>query len=155
MTENNTSQDAKAEAQQRIFALVFFALIAYAFSELWSFYAENRERVNESIALYEQLYGADAAMLRTSTIRASNPTAGPLASVATITAGKFEIDFARFEPLSEDSVKVWFENTPYESLAQWINDLEYVEGVSAVAMNIERGNADGTVSGQVELVRLN
>ncbi len=153
--DTSSSPNSNSVRNQRLFVIVFATLLAYAFLELWNFYAEQRARVSTGSELLELLHGPETALIRSSSSRqARNPSGQPLATVATVTAGQHEIEFARFEPLSEELVKIWFEDIQYERLATWLAQLEYIEGVSTVSLSIERGNAQGTISGQGELTRL-
>ncbi|MCA8838421.1 MAG: type II secretion system protein M, partial [Proteobacteria bacterium] len=145
-SETSPSSGGNSVRNQRLFVIVFALLLAYTFLELWNFYADQRARVSTSSELIELLYGPETALIRASSSRqASNPSGQPLATVATVTAGQHEIQFARFEPISEEVIKIWFEDIQYERLATWLTQLEYIEGISTASLNVERGNAQGTI----------
>jgi general secretion pathway protein M len=60
---------------------------------------------------------------------------------------------ARVQPEGEREVKVWLEGVAFDNLLRWLQELETRYGISASSAEIERGDAAGTVSARLTLVR--
>ena len=143
--------DTKNQQTQMLMYIAFVLLLGYVFFEVWSFYAKSQRNYREQSELLQELYGPETLLIHIDSVQAQNPSGQPLTTVATVSSSKFDIEFARFEPISQEVVKIWFENASYEKIIRWISQMEYDEGVQTNELNIERGQESGTVSGQVEL----
>lgn len=62
---------------------------------------------------------------------------------------------SRIQPdgAGEKTVKVWFDDVPFDKLMRWLGELESRHGVRVASAEIARGGAAGLVTVQLSLVR--
>lgn len=60
---------------------------------------------------------------------------------------------SRLQPEGEREVRVWLDATPYDNLVRWIDELETRHGIVVATLDVERGNAPGTVNARLTLIR--
>lgn len=98
-----------------------------------------------------------AAALVQSRGAASGPQNGTLLAVVdqssrAPTLGKAP---SRLQPdgAGDTSVKVWFDDVPFDKLVRWLGELEMRHGVQIASAEFARGSAPGLVNAQLSLVR--
>lgn len=62
---------------------------------------------------------------------------GSLLSVASATAKKYNLAFSRFDPDSDDKVRLWLEQVKFNDVVGWLSELENEQGVSAVDISVD------------------
>ena len=84
---------------------------------------------------------------------ATSPTQreGSLLSVASNVAKNHELSFTRFEPDSDQRVRLWLENVKFNSVVSWLGEMEQSQGVSATDISVDGGTAPGYVNVRLTL----
>lgn len=75
---------------------------------------------------------------------------GSLLSIASATAKTHELSFNRFEPISDDRVRLWLEQVKFNNIVNWLGELEANQGISAVDISLDSA-APGYVSVRLTL----
>ena len=60
---------------------------------------------------------------------------------------------SRLQPEGDNTVRLWFEDVPFDSVLRWLNDLQQRQGVRVSDADIERESGSGLVNVRLTLVR--
>ncbi|TLU65826.1 type II secretion system protein M [Thalassotalea litorea] len=90
--------------------------------------------VHENLAKYKTLQRAGGA----------RPSSGSLSSVVNRAAKRFKIEIARMQPQG-DNLQVWVDEVAFNDLLHWLEQLQHREGLVIQAIDIVKGDEQGTV----------
>lgn len=102
---------------------------------------ESLVTIKELAAQYKQL-SADAS---------SSLSSDSLPTLIDQSVASNGLRMGRFQPMSSGDVQVRFENSSFDNLMQWLNQLEEKHGVVIKDLSINQGNATGLVNASVRL----
>lgn len=148
------------QPRERIIVAVgtVFVVIALVYGALWLPLAHARataeQRLQDARALAVQLERAGASAH-------AHPGAHPpgggdsLLTVVDQASRTPELGKAptRLQPDGDSSVRVWFENVPFDNLVRWMGTLEARYGLQVTAVDVERQDAPGTVNARLSVGR--
>jgi general secretion pathway protein M len=88
--------------------------------------------------------------------RSSGPTqqiqdSRSMMSTVTVSAQEAGLSLQRFEPSGEDQMRVWLDNTAFDSLAQWLERLAAEYGIVVDQASIDRADEAGRVNVRLTL----
>ncbi len=75
----------------------------------------------------------------------------PLQSVVTSTAPRMGINVKRFEPESDDKLRIWLEKVPFDKTMSWLYQLEQKHGVKVINISVDSEREEGIVSAKLVL----
>lgn len=75
----------------------------------------------------------------------------PVAALVISSAKTSELTIRRYEPAGESSVRVWLEGAQFNSVVNWLYQLQSVHGIRAAEFSIEREPEPGRVSARLTL----
>ncbi|WP_394172030.1 type II secretion system protein GspM [Thalassotalea litorea] len=90
--------------------------------------------VHDNLAKYESLKRQGGA----------RPSSGSLSSVVNRTAKRYQIEIARMQPQG-DNLQVWVDEVAFNDLLHWLEQLHSREGLVIQAIDIVKGDEQGTV----------
>lgn len=132
-------------------ALVLIALVwAVVLNPLAQRRAELERAVPEQRALLAWMES-----LPTGTRNAASTTQGSLFAVVDSSARTTPLagTLSRIQPEGADTVRVWFDEAPFNDLVAWLAVLEREHGIRVTAVAVDRTAAPGRVSARVTLAR--
>ena len=75
----------------------------------------------------------------------------PVATVVNNAAQQYKLTVRRYEPVGENSVRVWFDAVPFNDLAKWMYQLENANQIRASQIDIEVAEGSGMVNARILL----
>ncbi|MGC1508437.1 type II secretion system protein M [Ketobacter sp. MCCC 1A13808] len=75
----------------------------------------------------------------------------PLQSIVTSTAPSMGVTVKRFEPESDDKLRVWLENVSFDKTARWLHQLENRYGVRIVNISVDAEREQGLINAKLVL----
>lgn len=149
------------EPHERQIILVVGAILAIALFYLlvWSpiteGYANKKKQVE---AQRELLSWMQSNSTRINQLQGSGKSTragsdGPLLSTVdrTVKSSKLGSSMKRLEPQGENKVQIWFENTEFDALVDWLTQLSSQYQIQVNTINIDRQDAPGQVNARVVL----
>ncbi len=145
------------QSDKRAIAILslFFVLVLLALLTKSSFNYLNTgiKAFNEGRSLIQLIY-SNTDKLRL--IGVAKPVAGSdqsLLAVSSSTAGEIKIQFKRFQPESDQVLKLWIENVSFNNLLIWLHRIDHMNGISVDEISIEQRKEEGFVDARLTLVR--
>lgn len=153
---------ALSERDRRVLGgggLVLAAILAWLL--VWEPLARARSARESALAEARTLAGL------LETLAVETQRGGPARSSATLGAGQSLLSVvdqsrrtsaiqkppSRLQPDGETTVRIWFEDIPYDALVRWLGELQVRYGVRVDSADIERKPAPGTVDARLTLMR--
>lgn len=104
------------------------------------------QRIEQAAALLQQgaASGAAAVDRKTSLLTAVDQTS------RSAVLGKAP---SRVQPEGDKEVKIWIEDTSFDNMLRWLQQLQTRYGITPKQLEVERGAGPGLVSGRLSLVR--
>lgn len=110
---------------------------------------EGMHNANDTFRYVQQNIGqaSSAAQL----MQNSQGPLDPQSMVSTIsTAGKkYSVELKRFEPSGESKLRVWLEDVSFNSLVQWLQDLDKTHKLKVSEISIDRDEKPGLVNARL------
>lgn len=75
----------------------------------------------------------------------------PLQSIVTSTAPSMGVTVKRFEPESDDKLRVWLEKVSFDKTARWLHQLESRYGVRIVNISVDAEREQGLINAKLVL----
>ena len=75
----------------------------------------------------------------------------PLQSIVTSTAPSMGVTVKRFEPESDEKLRVWLENVSFDKTARWLHQLESRYGVRIVNISVDAEREQGLINAKLVL----
>jgi len=75
----------------------------------------------------------------------------PLQTIVTSTAPSMGITVKRFEPESDDKLRVWLEKVSFDKTMRWLHQIESRYGIKIVNVSIDAERAEGLVTAKLVL----
>lgn len=129
--------------------IVFYAVLLPAHR-----YANDAAELHQQraqILAWMQANENNARKLQAQPTKNTNPNGQSLLSLATRHAQSNNLSFKRFEPFGEGGLRVWLDNASFNSLLQWLTQLQQQNGVLVKQVNISRASQAGKISAKLEL----
>ena len=136
----------------------YLLLIAAVLAGLWTGYAGLWQPLaRQEAALLSQINRYDRAivMLRRAPLTEPQTTrvdTRPVTSIVTETAENFSLSIRRLEP-EGSGAQVVLDETGFENLLYWLDQLEHSHGLRVITTEINRRPAPGTVTATITLQR--
>ncbi len=64
---------------------------------------------------------------------------------------RFNIQFKRFEPVGENGVSLWIEQIPFNTMIEWLAQLEKEYGITVQEIAVERGEDGASINARLVL----
>ncbi len=130
--------------------LLLFLLYSLVVSPAFGYLSSSSSRYQGKLEDYEWIKANEEAA---KALVATSPTQreGSLLSVASNVAKNHELSFTRFEPDSDQRVRLWLENVKFNSVVSWLGEMEQSQGVSATDISVDGGTAPGYVNVRLTL----
>jgi len=149
---------ALAERERRILgagSVVLGAVVLYL--AVWEPLAHARHQQHVDLAAARSL-ALQLEALGASGLRGGGPTAGAGQSLLAIIdqstkASALTKPPTRLQPEGEDTVRIWFDDVPFDVLMRWLGELQTRYGVRVDNADIERESGPGLVNARLTLVR--
>ncbi len=131
--------------------VVIYALILPA--NRYADSAANHHRERAQLLAWMQANENTARMMSNKTLDSSSLIEGQsMLGLASQTAQPHGISFKRFEPFADGGLRVWLDNTDFNSMLKWLTQLQQQYGVNVLQATIDRGKASGKVTAKLELL---
>lgn len=75
----------------------------------------------------------------------------PLPSLVTSTASSMGVTVKRFEPESDDKLRVWLEKASFDKTARWMHQLESRYGIRIVNISVDAEREQGLINAKLVL----
>ncbi len=75
----------------------------------------------------------------------------PLQTIVTSTAPSMGVTVKRFEPESDDKLRVWLEKVPFDKTVRWMNQLESRYGIQIANVSVDAERTEGLVTAKIVL----
>jgi len=75
----------------------------------------------------------------------------PLQTIVTSTSGPLGVAVKRYENESENKLRVWLENVPFDKMVRWLDQLESRYGLMIVSISIDAEKEPGLVTAKLVL----
>lgn len=136
-----------------ILAVFLFAALMYLVTA-WSFdYRKLQIASLENNRSLIALLNASAQKINASKGKKFQNLDQPLLTLVSSTAKENQIVFKRFQPDGEHMLKLWMENTNFNSLMLWLHAIEKKNGVSVYEISVEQAKTEGFVDVRLTLKR--
>jgi len=136
-----------------ILAIALFYLLVW--SPITEGYANKKTQVTAQRELlnWVQATGDKIKRLQGSGQQSKAGSEGPLLSTVdrTIKSSRLGSSMKRLEPQGENKVQIWFENTDFDALVDWLGKLANEYQIHVNTINIDRQDAPGQVNARVVL----
>lgn len=150
--------DMQPRERQLVITAAALLVLFIAYLVLWQPYGGQRvQALKDSVAEQRStLAWMQQAAVRVQQLRGSSvPAAGgqSLMTVVDQTAKKNELSAAmkRIEPAGERSVRVWIEQAPFDTLANWLEELNRQHSVHVQLITLDREAGPGRVNARITL----
>jgi general secretion pathway protein M len=139
---------------------VFLGLLFFYFG-IWrpidSYRAEAEREYQSQAELYEWMQVNESLARQRQGIPEQNSVASVDSSsiLATVdnTAQLHNIMLQRYEPSQDNGVRIWLENTSFNDLIVWLNELHTEKGISIQELSIQKEANEGFVNSRIEFVK--
>lgn len=137
-----------------ILVIFLFASFMY-FMTAWSFnYRKEQVLALETNRSLMALLDASAKKIHASKDHTKYENLDqPLLTLVSSTAKENQIVFKRFQPDGESVLKLWMENTNFNSLLLWLQSIDRKNGISVEEISVERSKTEGFVDVRLTLRR--
>jgi len=136
-----------------IVILILFILAVAFYYLAWRPINQNlesaKERYHKNASTLEWVKSNETAAKKAmsgSTNSATGLGGQSLLTVVNQTASRNRLRVKRVEPKGEDSLRVWFDEVPFNDVMGWLNELSLRYGLSAASVNIEHKRDAGMVN---------
>lgn len=75
----------------------------------------------------------------------------PLQTIVTSTAPSMGVTVKRFEPESDDKLRIWLEKVPFDKAVRWLHQLESRYGVQIANASVDAERVEGLVTAKLVL----
>jgi len=152
-----------ARDRQALLALAIALFITVIYFGVWKPSVSYSEQARNSRENAEQLLAwmqANEASIRSlssvntggSSMAAERPEDGrALMALVTRSAVEAGLSLQRFEPGSENTIRVWLDSVPYADVAAWLEQLNHRHGVLIDQASMDKSNEPGQVSVRLTL----
>jgi general secretion pathway protein M len=148
---------------QTMLVVLVVALILYlAFQMAWrplananSNLTQSNSVLRDSVQNMTQL-AAQYQQLQQAGVHSANGNAGTQENLAQLldrTVAAQQLQMSRFQPGSTGDVQIRFDNSPFDNVIRWLNQLESEGGVTVKDLSISPGATTGLVNVSVRLFR--
>ena len=117
--------------------------------------AQSNSVLRDSVQNMTQL-AAQFQQLQQAGARSGNGSAGTQENLAQLldrTVAAQQLQMSRFQPGSTGDVQIRFDNSPFDNVIRWLNQLESEGGVTVKDLSISPGSTTGLVNVSVRLFR--
>jgi general secretion pathway protein M len=133
-------------------ALVLACLYFFIWQPSNHYMTSSREGMHtaaETLSFVQQNIGQ--ASIAAQLTQNSQGALDPQSMVSTIsTAGKkYNVELKRFEPSGESKLRVWLEDVPFNSVVQWLQDLDKSHSLKVSEISIDRDEKPGLVNARL------
>lgn len=144
-------QDRKALVYLCTFlALVLVYLLCWKPSLAYKASAERAYTNSADLFNWVQENAPRARSLDSSAAGGANDAS--LLSVVGSTSRNHGIGLRRYEPNSNNGMRIWLENIPFNTLIVWLDDLSQNHNISIIQLTVDKRNS-GYVDARIELSR--
>ena len=134
--------------QQLVGAMVAFVVLFLAFNFIWQPLNDGLDKAEKKLDRQQELL----AYIQESTEKykaankggSANRSGGSLSTVVNRVAKQHQIDIARMQPQGEQ-IQLWIDEVSFNQLLVLLNDLTLRQGLQVSAIDITKGNSDGSV----------
>lgn len=130
--------------------LLLYLLYSLVIAPAYSFLSTASGRYQSKLEGYEWML-ENKEETKTLVAGATTEREGSLLSIASNVAKNHELSFSRFEPDSDERVRLWLENVKFNSVVSWLGEMELQQGVSASDISVDTGSATGYVNVRLTL----
>jgi len=146
-----------AESDRRALAMLLLFLVAsfMYMATTWSFRFRQQsiDKFEQNLLLMPLLYEAKS---KTTALKDTGKLEGmdqALLTLVSSTAKEQKITFKRFQPEGEKVLKLWIEDTSFNSLLLWLHKIDKKNGISVQDIAVEQTKELGYVDVRLTLVR--
>lgn len=154
---------AKEPHERQIILVVgIILIISLLYLLIWSPVTEGyAQKKTQVVAQRELLRWMQSSSLQIDRLQGSGQKSragndDPLLSTVdqTIKSSQLGNSMKRLEPQGENKVQIWFENTSFDALTDWLSQLANQYQIRVNTINIDRQDAPGQVNARVVLITL-
>lgn len=139
--------------------LAVFLLLVLLFYGVWKpsvNYKEEAERIfNANTELLTWMRGKEElARSLADKQETNNPTNNSILSIVDNSSKAYNITLQRYEPKRNNGIRIWLQDTRFNDLIIWLDELAVSNNIDIEQLNIDRKGNNGLVDAHIELSAL-
>ena len=147
------------QREQLSLLLLGLALVLYLlYMFVWSPLDNQREQlIVQNGAIAESRIRVDAMVSQLLQLRKGGAQAtgtnGSLTSVINESTGRYKLPVMRLQPNSRGEIQVRLENAPFDTVLQWLHEMEYGKGLLVREVSVTQTGTVGHVNATVRVAK--